>query len=656
MAFNPNANGRVYSIAVQTDGKIVAGGQFSSIGGATRNYLARLDGTTGLADSFNPNGSGPSPEPGVYAVVVQADGKILACGRFSTIGGQTRNNIARLDAVTGLADSWNPDAFIGLNGVYSMALQADGKIVVGYAGTTIGGQTRNRIARLDGVTGLADSFDPNANNFVYAIAVQADGKILAGGAFNGANSIGGQTRNFFARLSNDTAALQNLAVTRTAITWTRGGSSPQFARVTFESTTDNVNYTSLGNGTAAGSNWTLTGLSLANGQNLYIRGRGYYRGSFESASESIAESVRNFFVPTPIITSLSPSSKPVGSAAFTLTVNGSNFVNGASVRWNNSARVTTFVSSTQVTAQIPATDLTTAGTVNVTVKNPGTGSATSNSAKFTIKNPVPAISSISPSSATAGGTAFTLTVNGSGFVTTSVVNWNGSARTTTFASSTMVTASISAADIAAAGTVSVTVVNGPPGGGTSNAKTFTINNPVPAIGSISPSSATAGGVAFTLTVNGSGFVTTSVVNWNGAPRTTTFSSSTMVTASISAADIATAGTVSVTVVNGSPGGGTSNAMTFTINNPVPVIGSISPSSATAGGPTFTLTVQGSKFVSGSVVNWNGSARTTTFVSKTKLTASIPAADIATAGTASVTVVNGPPGGGTSNAKTFTINP
>ena len=301
-SFNPNANGRVYSIAVQTDGKIVAGGQFSSIGGATRNYMARLDATTGLADSFDPNGNGPGPEPGVYAVVVQTDGKILACGRFSTIGGQPRNSIARLDAVTGLADSWNPDAAIGLNGVYSMAVQADGKIVVGYAGMTIGGQTRNRIARLDPVTGLADSFDPNANNFVYAVAVQADGKILAGGKFTGANSIGGQNRNLFARLSNDTAALQNLAVTQTTITWTRGGSSPQLARATFEYSTDNVNYTPLGNGTASGSNWTLTGLSLPSSQNFYIRARGYYRGSFLSASESITESVRNRFIspaPTP---------------------------------------------------------------------------------------------------------------------------------------------------------------------------------------------------------------------------------------------------------------------------------------------------------------------------------------------------------------------
>ena len=123
--------------------------------------------------------------------------------------------------------------------------------------------------------------------------MQADGKILAGGDFT---SIGGQTRNLFARLSNDTAALQNLAVTQTTITWTRGGSSPQFTRVTFESSTDNVNYTPLGNGTAAGSNWTLTGLNLPTGQNFYIRARGYYRSGYLNGSESITESVRNAFL------------------------------------------------------------------------------------------------------------------------------------------------------------------------------------------------------------------------------------------------------------------------------------------------------------------------------------------------------------------------
>ncbi|HWX18170.1 MAG TPA: hypothetical protein VNY07_16460, partial [Chthoniobacterales bacterium] len=177
--------------------------------------------------------------------------------------------------------------------------------------------------------------------------------------------------------------------------------------------------------------------------------------------------------PVPVLTSLSPSSKTVGSAGFTLTVNGSNFVPGATVSWNNSARSTTFVSSVQVTAQILTSDLATAGTVPVIVTNPPPGGGASNSLTFTINNPRPNVTSISPSSATAGGPGFTLTVNGSGFVTTSVVNWNGAARTTTFSSSHQLTAAISAADIATAGTIHVTVTNPGPGGGTSAPKTFT---------------------------------------------------------------------------------------------------------------------------------------------------------------------------------------
>ena len=65
----------------------------------------------------------------------------------------------------------------------SIAVQADGKILVGGFFTSIGGQTRNRIARLDPTTGLADSFNPNASSVVNSIAVQADGKILVGGDF-----------------------------------------------------------------------------------------------------------------------------------------------------------------------------------------------------------------------------------------------------------------------------------------------------------------------------------------------------------------------------------------------------------------------------------------------------------------------------------------
>ena len=102
-------------------------------------------------------------------------------------------------------------------------------------------------------------------------------------------------------------------MTQTSITWTRGGSSPQFARVTFESSTDNVNYTPLGNGTPAGSNWTLTGLSLPTGQNIYIRARGYYRSGYQNGSESITESVRNAFI-GPLQLTAAVSRKTHGSA------------------------------------------------------------------------------------------------------------------------------------------------------------------------------------------------------------------------------------------------------------------------------------------------------------------------------------------------------
>ena len=134
----------------------------------------------------------------------------------------------------------------------------------------------------------------------------------------------------------------------------------------------------------------------------------------------------------------------------------------------------------------------------------------------------------------------------------------------------------------------------------------------PTLTSLSPNSATAGGPAFTLTVNGSNFVSGSVVRWNGANRTTTFVSATQLTAAITAADIAAAGSASVTVQN--PGGTVSNALTFTITvSLTPTLTSLSPGSAAAGGAAFTLTVNGSNFVSGSVVRWNGANRTTTFV-------------------------------------------
>src|SRR5207244_3874523 len=161
--------------------------------------------------------------------------------------------------------------------------------------------------------------------------------------------------------------------------------------------------------------------------------------------------------------------------AFTLTVTGTNYNASSIVRWKASNRTTTFISSTQLQAAIPASDIAATGTAAVTVFNPTPGGGTSGSVTFTItaRNPIPTLSSTSPSNATAGGAAFTLTVTGTNFNTSSVVRWNGNARSTTFGSTTQLTAQITAADIVAAGTVPVTVFNPTPGGGASTAQTFT---------------------------------------------------------------------------------------------------------------------------------------------------------------------------------------
>jgi hypothetical protein len=183
---------------------------------------------------------------------------------------------------------------------------------------------------------------------------------------------------------------------------------------------------------------------------------------------------------------------------------------------------------------------------------------------------------------------------------------------------------------------------------------ITVNALAPTLSSMSPAAATVGGMTVTLTVTGTNFVSGSSVRWNGANRTTTFVSSTRLQAIIPATDLVAVGTASVTVFSPAPGGGTSNALTFAINDPPPVLSAIGPASAVAGDPAFTLNITGTTFVNGAVVRWNGANRTTTFVSSTRLTASIPASDIAAAGVYSVTVVNPAPGGGTSNVVTFTV--
>src|SRR5437667_5149455 len=105
--YDPNANSTVRAVVVQSDGKILVGGDFTTLspnGGATvtRNRIARLNPDGTLDTAFNPNSNDT-----VYSMALQADGKILVGGNFTSIGGQPRNRIARLDPPAALADSFD---------------------------------------------------------------------------------------------------------------------------------------------------------------------------------------------------------------------------------------------------------------------------------------------------------------------------------------------------------------------------------------------------------------------------------------------------------------------------------------------------------------------------------------------------------------------
>ncbi|MGH9521282.1 MAG: hypothetical protein ACRD3E_01980, partial [Terriglobales bacterium] len=188
------------------------------------------------------------------------------------------------------------------------------------------------------------------------------------------------------------------------------------------------------------------------------------------------------------------------------------------------------------------------------------------------------------------------------------------------------------------------------GGSTSSAPTP--SNPAPAIQSLSPVSAAAGTGAFTLTVNGSGFVSGSAITWNGSPKATNYQSATQLSAAITATDLATEGSAIVAVVNPSPGGGQASS-NFTVSPPaVPVVTNVTPDSVGVGSAGATLTVTGNNFIRSSTVQWSGSPRPTTYVDNTKLTATTTSSDVATGAYVPVTVST--PGTGASAAATVTV--
>jgi uncharacterized delta-60 repeat protein len=197
-------DGDVYTTAIQPDGKIIIGGNFTDYDGSVKDFIARLNTDGQLDGSFNSN-TGTGANNLIVETVIQSDGKILIGGFFTSYNGTAVNRIARLNANGSLDTAFNLGTGVDA-AVYAMAMQADGKIVIGGNFTTYNSTAINRIARLNTDGTLDTTFNPgtglgtSAGASLREIQIQPDGKILIGGIFSTYN---GTTVNRIARLNTD---------------------------------------------------------------------------------------------------------------------------------------------------------------------------------------------------------------------------------------------------------------------------------------------------------------------------------------------------------------------------------------------------------------------------------------------------------------------
>ncbi len=286
--FNPGADDAVYSIAVQPDGKILIAGNFTTVAGTARNRIARLNDDGTLDTGFDP-GSGADGR--VAAIALQPDGKILLGGYFTQFDGANHSRIARL-ASDGSIDATFATGFGANNNVFTMALQTDGKILIGGLFTSFNGTSVTRIARLNTTGGLDGTFDPGtgADGEVSALALQTDGGILIGGDFL---NFDGAAAPYLLRFGNDASVESLDVIDGTQIRWSRGAGGPAIDPLGFALTNDlGRTWSELGEGVPVAGGLSLTGQDLP----LFgtVRARGKTSGGFLGGSSGLVEEFATF--------------------------------------------------------------------------------------------------------------------------------------------------------------------------------------------------------------------------------------------------------------------------------------------------------------------------------------------------------------------------
>lgn len=270
------------------------------------------------------------------------------------------------------------------------------------------------------------------------------------------------------------------------------------------------------------------------------------------------------------------------------------------------------------------------------------------------ESPQPNIYELSPPAAELGSPGFSLTVQGSGFVGSSIVRWNGDPLETEFWTNSMLRAVVPPHALTEIDSVIVSVYSPPPGGGTTNHMFWIIAaTPMPTINAITPSEFDIIDESFELVITGTGYNQSSRVYWDEHPTSTTYVNDTTLLAYMYTGLYASGGHYEVRVVNvGQVSTKTSDSVLVTARNPEPTISSIIPGSAFRGVDTV-VTIAGHGFNASTRVYWNGEERVPIW-SSGSMRLQLSSSDLSTVGDNTISVANPEPGGGASEALLYPV--
>jgi len=267
IADNIRSTPSVQSLALQADGRVLIGGQFTTVGSAGRNGIARLNANGSPDLTFDPGpGTGPGTIDrglyrGVYSIAMQPDGKILAAGDFTNIVGATRYYVARLNT-NGSLDSTFTSPLALASGLITVKVEVDGKILIGgdIEGQIFAPFNPNDMARLN-VDGSYDTnfsvgtgavFSSGGTPRVRAIVIQPDGRIVVGGGFD---KFEGDSLNSIARLLGDQGGAVEFAAASYSVDENGGAATIAVRRTGITTGSSSVNYATIDNTATAGADY-----------------------------------------------------------------------------------------------------------------------------------------------------------------------------------------------------------------------------------------------------------------------------------------------------------------------------------------------------------------------------------------------------------------